>query len=112
MGVLLCYRRRSGPLQMAPQPLQLLVDAVGAALGGADSLREITDQETWTQRSWLHQATGMVLAQLGISADDALALLQAHSFAHDQSLGETASQVLDRSLMFATTDLGPPGATR
>ena len=42
----------------------------------------------------------MVMAQLSISATDALALLRAHAFALDTTLLDVAHQVLDRRLVF------------
>jgi AmiR/NasT family two-component response regulator len=54
----------------------------------------------WSARAELHQATGMVIAQLNIPADDALALLRAHAYAHDTTLGDVAQQVITRQLDF------------
>ncbi len=51
-------------------------------------------------RREIHQATGMVLAQIGGTAADALLLLRGHAFAHDQSVRETSTEVLDRQLDF------------
>jgi len=52
-------------------------------------------------RREIHQATGMVLAQAGVSAADALLLLRAHAFANALTLRETADEVLLRRLSFA-----------
>ena len=49
----------------------------------------------------MHQATGMVVAQLGVHEDDALALLRAHAYSHDQSVGHTAHDVVTRHLTFS-----------
>lgn len=49
----------------------------------------------------IHQATGMVLAQSGTSATDALLLMRAHAFANALSLRETADAVLQGRLSFA-----------
>lgn len=51
-------------------------------------------------RAEVHQATGMVLAQLGISATDALARLRAHAFVHQRLLIDIAHDVVDRRLVF------------
>ncbi|MHA6623151.1 GAF and ANTAR domain-containing protein [Pseudonocardia sp. DLS-67] len=51
-------------------------------------------------RAEIHQATGMVLAQLGISATDALARLRAHAFVHQRLLIDVARDVVDRRLVF------------
>jgi len=39
-----------------------------------------------------HQATGMVMAQMGIDAASAAEVLQAHAWSHDRSLIDTASE--------------------
>lgn len=51
-------------------------------------------------RREIHQATGMVLAQTGGTAADALLLLRGHAFANGQSVRETSSDVLERRLDF------------
>ena len=51
-------------------------------------------------RAEIHQATGMVLAQLGISATDALARLRAHAFVHQRLLIDVAHDVVTRRLVF------------
>jgi hypothetical protein len=48
----------------------------------------------------VHQATGMVLAQLDISALDALARLRAHAFVTGRLLIDVARDVVDRRLVF------------
>jgi hypothetical protein len=52
-------------------------------------------------RRLIHQATGMVLAQLGISAEDARLLIQGHAFAHNRSMRGIAEEILDRRLDFS-----------
>jgi hypothetical protein len=51
-------------------------------------------------RAEIHQATGMVLAQLNINATDALARLRAHSFVHGRLLIDVARDVVERRLVF------------
>jgi hypothetical protein len=62
-------------------------------------------------RREIHQATGMVLAQSGASAADALLLLRAHAFANGMTLRETADAVLQGLLSFAPQNdtRGNPG---
>lgn len=48
----------------------------------------------------IHQATGMVLNQLGIDATDALARLRAYAFSHQQLLLDVAADVVARRLIF------------
>ncbi|PRY70554.1 ANTAR domain-containing protein [Glaciihabitans tibetensis] len=55
-------------------------------------------------RREVHQATGMVLAQLGVSADDAALLLRAHAFATGRSVRDVATDVVERRLDFSAQD--------
>jgi hypothetical protein len=50
----------------------------------------------------IHQAAGMVIAQLGICAPDAYARLRAYAFAHGLSLAEVARLVVDNWIRFDT----------
>ena len=61
--------------------------------------------DTWLDessghRAEIHQATGMVLAQLRISATDALARLRAHAFVEQRLLVDVAHDVVARRLRF------------
>ncbi|MBA2323118.1 MAG: GAF and ANTAR domain-containing protein [Pseudonocardiales bacterium] len=51
-------------------------------------------------RAEIHQATGMVIAQLAITATEALARLRAHAFSHHRLLLEVAADVVARRLVF------------
>jgi hypothetical protein len=46
----------------------------------------------------IHQATGMVSQQAGVSLADGLALMRAYSLAHGASLSETAQKIVAREL--------------
>lgn len=48
----------------------------------------------------VHQASGMVAAQLGVTVVQALARLRAHAFGNDRSLTDVAQDVVDRRLRF------------
>jgi len=54
-----------------------------------------------SSRRIVHQATGMVVAQLRIPADDALLVLRAHAFAASESLAVIAGEVVARRLDFS-----------
>ncbi|MCA5893998.1 GAF and ANTAR domain-containing protein [Isoptericola sp. NEAU-Y5] len=83
------------PQDRSSEDLQFLADAVGASLlGDADSL-------DWSERAQIHQATGMVTAQLRVPPEDALAVLRAHAFARSTSLLSVALDVLERRLTFS-----------
>jgi hypothetical protein len=48
----------------------------------------------------VHQASGMVAAQLGVSVGQALIRLKAHAFGNDRALTEVAQDVVARALRF------------
>jgi hypothetical protein len=50
----------------------------------------------------VHQATGMIVAQLGITARDAYARMQGLAFAQGRMLNEVANAVVNRRLRFDT----------
>ncbi|WP_102192115.1 GAF and ANTAR domain-containing protein [Microbacterium aurantiacum] len=56
-------------------------------------------------RRRVHQATGVVLAQLDVAAEDARMLLQSHAFATDRSVMAVADDVVEGRLTF-TKDAG------
>jgi hypothetical protein len=114
LGVLTLYQIVRRPLLLDQKEAMILVDAVGAALvNGTPADPGLTaEPASWPVRARMHQATGMVMAQLFISPDDALALLRAHAFAHNSSLGEVSRLVVSRRLDFTSTDLDPGGESR
>ncbi len=103
LGVLDLYRKAPGSL-----PIAQLRDATAAADIAALMLLGIRtdpgDDQIW-DRSWghraeIHQATGMVVAQLNLSAADAFAWLRAYAFTEHQLLGDVARDVVARRLRF------------
>lgn len=78
--------------------VQFLANAVGAAVLQDASVRE--PEGPWAARSVVHQATGMVVVQLRVSPEDALAIMRAHAFAHDATVNEIAEQIIARRLDF------------
>jgi hypothetical protein len=101
-GVMAVYLvETDGPAE-SDETAQFLADAIGAAL-----LRDPVPQGgsgqydgMWSARAEVHQATGMVLAQLHMQADDALAILRAHAYAHDTTLADIAHKVVTRQIDF------------
>lgn len=57
----------------------------------------------------VHQASGMVAVQLGVSVGNALIRLRAHAFADGRPLREVAEDVVRRRLSLAPDDGGPSG---
>jgi hypothetical protein len=62
------------------------------------------DREYSSSRREVHQATGMVLAQVGTTAAGAFALLRAHAFSQNRSVQEIARDVIERRLRFDALD--------
>ena len=54
--------------------------------------------------SEIHQATGMVVAQLSVTARIAYLRLRAHAFAQDRPLIEVAREVIERRLRFESDE--------
>ncbi len=109
-GVMTLYQiqRPDTGLTMDVSTLERLAAATGAALMRDP---EAVDQDLldgpWQSRAQIHQATGMVVAQLGLNGDDALAVLKAHAYAGETTLIEIAERVVDRTIHFFNDE--PPG---
>lgn len=101
LGVLTCHQRPDIELRADAGLRQFIADAVGVALLQDPDAYAGDTSGPWSTRALIHQATGMVVAQLRVGPDDALALLRAHAFAHDVSLGEVADLVLQHTLDFS-----------
>jgi hypothetical protein len=106
IGAVDLYSTTSRPLEQSQ-----VTDATElASIASWQVLRSIiTDQviddlegPTTNNRREVHQATGMVLAQLDISADEAALLLRAHAFASGRTVAEIANDVIERRLDFAS----------
>lgn len=106
MGVVLLYES-AHPFELDVESAQFLADAVGAALLRTPGPDIENLEGPWRARSTIHQAVGMVMAQLAIGPEDALVLLRAHAYAHDATLDVIAGKVIDRELDFKYTDIDP-----
>lgn len=81
------------------QVLRRSLDALAAEAG------EIPPADRFSRRI-VHQATGMVIAQLGVSPDEAELVLRGHAFAEDRSMREVAEDVLAGRLGFRFDESG------
>jgi hypothetical protein len=104
LGVLTLYQAEPRPLSYDVPETQFVADALGVALLRDPGSHTEAGSGPWASRAQVHQATGIVVAQLRIGAEDALALLRAHAYAHDTSLNAIAAQVIARQLDFTSTD--------
>jgi hypothetical protein len=79
----------------------IVTDAVLLLQGASDSSELATLLEpAGLDRMVVHQATGMVSAQLDVTIADALATLRAAAFRSDRSIHEVAVDVVDRRISF------------
>lgn len=99
LGAISLYSAAEPDLRCSIEEAQFLADAIGVAILGRFNREEPTDA-VWATRDRINQATGMVVAQLGIRSTDALAVLRAHAYAQDVPLEEVATAVVIRKLDF------------
>ena len=107
IGVVELYSSEAGPLSPANHSTALqLADAATwhllrqvLTLDPGDGADAPPDGSPLSRRE-VHQATGMVLAQSGTTARDALLLIRAHAFAHGRTVREVARDVVSRTLDF------------
>jgi hypothetical protein len=104
VGVLVLYRERAGGLSADELACGLVLADVATNMvlslqAGAprDELHGMLAGEPphWAE---VHQATGMISVQLGISLEEAFVRQRAHAFAQDLSLRDVASQIVNKRL--------------
>jgi GAF domain-containing protein len=105
IGALDLYNRQPGPLsQQAAAAAVVVADFLALALlaeqAGMDTAEGELNWlgETPDTKSTVHQATGVLIAQLDIDAEDAFARLRAYAFRESLPLTEVARQILDHEL--------------
>jgi hypothetical protein len=105
-GVLSLYRAAPGPLSaqeladvlvFADIALGLLLDAV-SGISGSPGYRPLNGMSD--SQAVVHQATGMISVQLGVSLEEALVRLRARAFAGSAAVGDVAAEVVSRRLRF------------
>ncbi|SEP07337.1 ANTAR domain-containing protein [Amycolatopsis saalfeldensis] len=110
------YRATPGSLTPADLARALRVaDVAALALSGlqAGGTSWLDGDGPWLaasgmRRREVHQATGMLIAQLDISAAAALARMRAHAFGQDRPLAEVAADIVaGRLLLGGEPDQGP-----
>ncbi|MEV6268818.1 GAF and ANTAR domain-containing protein [Kribbella sp. NPDC051936] len=113
VGVLTVYRTERGPL-----PGELLHDALVYAdavlvlalddrVGAGTDPEQVVSAAFSTRRAEVHQATGAVAAQLGVSVTDALARIRAYAYSSGQTLQEVAAAVMAGELRFEIDHTAP-----
>jgi hypothetical protein len=104
LGALNVYRDRPGPLTSDQHADALVMAGVAAravlAMQADAPPGGLAAEIQAVFPSVVHQASGMVAAQLNIDVRDALIRLRAHAFATDRSLAAVAGEVVARRLRF------------
>jgi hypothetical protein len=116
LGVLCSYRGVPGGLgsehladmlALADTVCVLLLDGAPRAASHPAGHRPSPEQAD--QHPQVHQATGMIIAQLGVSAAVAFIRLRAYAYAHDRRLRDVAGDVVARRLRFGPGSAGDHG---
>ncbi len=104
IGVLALYRDRSGALSADELAYGIVLADIathvtlGLQAGApAEGLHDLVAEEPahWAE---IHQATGMISAQLDVSLDEAFVRLRAHAFGEERALRIVADDVVARRL--------------
>lgn len=109
IGALDLYRSRPGDLDAAMLSGGLIAAELAALplldLMGMDLDAAVSDErsDAWEQLSSLtrlevYQAAGVVIAQLGVSASEALVRLRAYAFAHNRTASDVAFDIIEHRL--------------
>jgi ANTAR domain len=106
LGTMNLYRAQPGDLspEQLADALVLADTACALLLDAADRNKSRLDGHqpapAGLQHPEVHQATGMIIVQLGVSAAVALVRLRAYAYAHDRRLRDVAADVVARRLRF------------
>jgi hypothetical protein len=108
LGALNLYRDRIGPLTDEQHADALVLAgvvtrAVLAMQAQASPGRLAIELETGSDlKLVVHQAAGMIAAQLGVGVGEALVRLRAYTFTHNRPISDVAEAVVSRLLRFDT----------
>jgi hypothetical protein len=108
IGAVDLYRKAPGALtdgEVARATVLAGICARQVLRGWVTDLAESGDEGTEAvggfSRREVHQATGMVLAQLGVTASDALLIMRGYAFARGRTVREVAADIVARRIDFA-----------
>jgi ANTAR domain/GAF domain len=96
LGTLALVRARPGGLERGALAHALIVadvaalTLIGMPVGDPEDASDLRSDVSSMYRAEIHQATGMLMAQLGVSAQEALVRLRAHAYARGQTADEVA----------------------
>lgn len=106
LGTLLLYRREPGGLDSGRMSDVLVLARIATqsvlALQAQSPLGNLHPglAAASPNRIVVHQATGMVAAQLGVGIGEAFVRLQGHAYVEDRPLNDVAAEVVSRRLRF------------
>ena len=102
VGVMDLYRDTAGPMTDEELSFSLMAaDAAALSLLHLDGEDGYDAGPSAIQDARIHQATGMVSVQMGVSIDDALLLLRARAYASERRLTDVARDVVELRLRFS-----------
>lgn len=111
LGTMTLQRSAPGPLPDATSTdVWLVANALIAVLLDSDPQQEALASAADSSdfyRAAVHQASGMISVQAGVSLAQALLRLRAHAYRHGQPLLEVAEDVVARRLAFHNDENGP-----
>lgn len=109
LGALDLYRDQPGSLSAGELPAAVMAaDAAAATLltlrqsPAGDAVDEADPGPVWQMQ--VHQASGMVKIQLGVTIEEALLALRARAFSTGRSVADVATDVVERRLRFGRDD--------
>jgi hypothetical protein len=110
IGAVDLYSRRPVSLTEEQQEQAQSLSAIVSRIILRNALKRLEgeDDPSPFSRRLVHQATGMVLAQLGISAADAHLIIQARAFSESRPMREVATDIVERRIDF-TSDVDTTG---
>ena len=111
LGVMDLYRDTPGALERSQLADALVLADTACALlldGQSDSVPpgRYVPARARPHHPEVHQATGMISVQLGVSIAVALIRLRAYAYAHERRLGDVAADVVARRLRFESDATG------
>jgi len=105
IGAVDLYSSRPITLTPAQQQQASALSAIVSRILLRHAVADGASSSTTTfSRRLIHQATGMVLAQLETTADDAYLIIQARAFSENRTMREVAEDIIDRRIVFSALE--------
>jgi ANTAR domain len=99
IGTVTFYQLTGQMLARPAHDIESLADTVAVTLlTDPQAFSELPNTSGWSSRAIVHQATGILIAKLGVGASEALALLRSYAFFAGAELREVATEVVEHRL--------------